>query len=185
VDVALTGAAAFGVMNAVPSTDSGMWPAQLAAAKAELDARSTKVAALETGFSRSGASPTALRDHDEARFQIVFGAGFPVACCLTAAFAQTLPSVFASSAGLLGTKPLEPITWLTRSARVRAGAARLAECMMYAEALNSSAPWTPVVAQLPVVTADVWAGLPFPTGVSPKDRLSLVTVVRCTARRPR
>lgn len=175
-DVALMAAAAFGVVNAVPSIDSALWPAQAAAAKAELDARASKVAALAAGFSRTGAVVTALRDHDEARLQIVFGAGFTVACFLTAAFAGTLPSVFASSAELLGTKPLEPVTWLTRYARVRAGTARLAESMMYAEALSSSASWTPVVAQLPVVAGDVWAGLPLAAGASPTDRLSLVTI---------
>lgn len=175
-DVALMGAAEFGVVNAVPSIDPGSWPAQGAAAKAELDVRASREATLEVGFSRTGAAATALRDHDVARLQIVFGAGFAVACRFTAAFAGTLPLVFASSAGLLSTKPLEPLTWLARYARVRAGTARLAESMMYAEALSSSAAWTPVVAQLPVVAGEVWAGLQLTAGASTADRLSLVAV---------
>ena len=68
------------------------------------------------------------------------------------------------------------MTWLARSARVRAGVARLSESLLYGEALSSSAPLTPVVAQLPVVAGDVWAGLPLKSGAAPADRLSLVAV---------
>jgi hypothetical protein len=54
---------------------------------------------------RTGASAPAVRDHDIARLQIVFGAGFAVAGGLTSAFAATVPSLFASSATLLGASP--------------------------------------------------------------------------------
>jgi hypothetical protein len=175
-DTALLGAAAFGVPNAVPVLDAGGWPAQVTAVRAVLDARAAQVAALETAFSRTGATETALRDHDIARLQVVFGAGFAVVACVTTAFAGTLPSVFAGSAALLGTRPLEPVTWLARAARVRQGTARLAETMMHLEALASSTTLAPVVAQLPVVAHDVWAGLPLTTGAQPADRLSLVAV---------
>jgi hypothetical protein len=120
-DQALMDAAAFGVPNSVPLLDTMAWPVQTAAARTELQSRSTGVAALEASFDRSSASETALRDHDIARLQVVFGAGFQVAAALTAAFAGTLPSLFGSSAALLGNQPLEPVTWLARSARVRAG----------------------------------------------------------------
>jgi len=175
-DMALMGAAAFGVPNSIPVLDSLAWPVQTAAAKAELQSRSTQLAALESGFNRAGASATAVRDHDIARLKTVFGAGFQVAACVTSAFAGNLATLFASSAALLGAHPLEPVTWLTRASRVRAGAARLAESLMYAEALTSSAPMTPVVAQLPAVTGDAWAGLPLQPGAAPADRLSLVAV---------
>jgi hypothetical protein len=66
------------------------------------------------------------------------------------------------------------VTWLARAARVRAGAGRLAESMMYAEALSSSAPMALTVAQAPAVAGDVWAGLPLKSGARPADRLSLV-----------
>jgi hypothetical protein len=174
VDAGLMAAAGFGVVNAVPVFDSTQWPAQATAAKTELDSRATKVAALEAGFVRTGVAAAAVRDHDIARLQIVFGAGFAVTAGLTATFAGTLPSLFASSATLLGASPLAPVTWLARSARVRAGAGRLAESMMYAEALSSSAPMALTVAQAPTVTGDVWAGLPLKSGTRPADRLSLV-----------
>jgi hypothetical protein len=174
VDAALIAAAGFGVVNAVPVFDSTQWTSQATAAKAELDARATKVASLEAGFSRAGAAATAVRDHDVARLQIVFGAGFAVAPCLTSTFAGTLPLLFGSSTTLLGATPLAPVTWLAQSARVRAGAGRLAESMMYAEALASSAPMALTVAQAPVVAGDVWAGLPLKSGAQPADRLSLV-----------
>jgi hypothetical protein len=175
------GAAGFGVVNAVPVLDTSAWPAQVVAAKAELDARATKAAALEAGFSRGGAAEAALRNHDVARLQIVFGAGFAVTPTMTSAFAGTLSSLFVASAALLGARPLEPVTWMARAARVRAGTARLAESMMYAEALSSSTPLTPVVAQLPVIAGDVWAGLPLKAGASPADRLSLVAVGATTS----
>jgi hypothetical protein len=175
-DTALMDAAAFGVPNSVPVLDATAWPVQTAAAQTELQSRSTQVAALEASFDRTAASETALRDHDIARLQVVFGAGFQVAAALTAAFAGTLPALFGSSAALLANKPLEPVTWLARSARVRAGVARLSESMLYGEALSSSAPLTAVVAQLPVVAGDVWAGLPLTSGAAPADRLSLVAV---------
>ncbi len=175
-DEALMGAAAFGVANAVPALGATSWPMQATAAKAELDARAARAAALEAGFSRTGASAAALRDHDVERLQTIFGAGFSVVCGLTQAFTASLPPLFAASAALLGQKTLEPLTWLTRSARVRAPTARLAEAMMYAEALSSAAALTPVVAQLPAVAGDVWAGLPPKQGAARSDKLSLVAV---------
>jgi hypothetical protein len=175
-DTALMDAAAFGVPNSVPMLDTTAWPIQTAAAQTALQSRSTQAAALEESFDRTGASETALRDHDITRLQIVFGAGFQVVAALTTAFAGTVPALFGSSAALLGTNLIEPVTWLARSARVRAGVARLSESMLYAEALSSSAPLTPVVAQLPVVAGDVWAGLPLKSGAAPSDRLSLVAV---------
>ena len=162
LDVALMGAAALGVVNAVPLIDPTAWPVQAAAAKAELTARVARVAAVATG-------------QEEARLKAVFGAGFAVVPCLTTTVTGTLPSLFAGSGALLQNKLLEPVTWLARSARVRAGASRLAETMMQAEALGAAA-MTPVVAQLPVVAHDVWAGLPLAAGAKPTDRLSLVAV---------
>src|SRR5439155_23539594 len=126
-DVALLGAAQFGVANAVPSIVPAAWPEQVRLVRAELDARAARLTELDRGFSRTGAAATALRDHDVARLQIIFGAPFPVAACLKTAFAGTLTALFARSNTLLANRSLEPLTWLTRAARVRSGAARLAE----------------------------------------------------------
>ena len=76
-DAALMDAAAFGVPNSVPLLDTTAWPVQTAAAQTELQSRSTQVAALEASFDRTGASQTALRDHDITRLQVVFGARIP------------------------------------------------------------------------------------------------------------
>jgi hypothetical protein len=175
-DQALLDAAQFGAQNAVPSIDSTAWPAQTQSASAELIARAAQLTAFDAGFSRAGAAETALRDHDVGRLQIIFGASFPVVACLTSTFAATLAPMFAASSTLVSNVPLAPLTWLMRSARVRAGAGRLAETMVHAEALSSSAPLTPVVAQLPVVANDVWAALPLAAGATPADHLSLVAV---------
>jgi hypothetical protein len=175
-DTALIDAAAFGVPNSVPLLEVTAWPVQTAAAHTELQSRSAQIATLEASFDRTGASETALRDHDIARLQVVFGAGFQVAAALTAAFAGTLPALFGSSETLLADQPLAPVTWLARSARVRAGVARLSEAMLYGEALSSSPPLSPIVAQLPVLAGDVWAGLPLKSGAASADCLSLVAV---------
>jgi len=165
VDVALMGAAALGVVNAVPVLDTTSWPVQATAALAEFNARVARVAALD---------PTAS-DHDVPRIQTVFGAGFVVVPSLTSAFSGTLPTVFGVSATLLGTQTLAPVTFLARAARVRAGVGRLAAARMQAEAVGAALE-TPVVAQLPVVAGDVWAGLPLAAGAQPADRLSLVAL---------
>ncbi|HSY84877.1 MAG TPA: hypothetical protein VK807_24140, partial [Gemmatimonadaceae bacterium] len=175
-DQALLDGAQFGALNAVPSIDASAWPAQTQAASAELQARATQLAKFDAGLTRNGAPETALRDHDVGRLQIIFGASFPVVACLTSTFAATLAPLFAASETLVPNAPLAPLTWVMRSARVRAGVGRLAEVMVHAEALSSSAPVTPVVAQLPVTSGDVWVGLPLAAGAKPVDRVSLVAV---------
>src|SRR5262249_5187458 len=78
-------AAPLGILAAIPSLDSSSWQTQAERTRAELDTRLARLAALEVGFSRSAAAPTAARDHDVARLRVIFGEGFPVVPCLTAA----------------------------------------------------------------------------------------------------
>jgi len=120
-DTALAAAGQFGVMGAVPAIDQNEWPGQAQRVRAKLDARAAQLTALAAGFMRAGASSTALRDHDVARLQTIFGAPFPVVACLTAAAAAALPPLFANSDALLQHQPLEVATWLTRSALARTG----------------------------------------------------------------
>jgi hypothetical protein len=169
LDVALDGAARLGVVGVIPALDATSWSAQARRAQADLDARQKSLNGLGTGSGR---------DYEVARLQAVFGAGFPVVPCLTTAAASSLPSLFGRSATLLQNRPLEAVTWLTRVARVRAGAARLADALLHAEALSAGAQLDLVVAQLPPPTNDVWAGLPLPPNATPTECVSLVALGR-------
>jgi hypothetical protein len=176
VDVALDGATLFGIRGAIPLLDSSSWQTQAERTRVELDTRFARLAALEVGFSRSTAAPTAARDHDVARLRVIFGEGFSVVPCLTAAASGILPTLFAGSDALLQNRPLDAVTWLSRCARVRPGASRLEDAMLYAEALNSGARLELSVAQLPQQSNDVWAALPLPPSTRPADRLSVVAL---------
>lgn len=175
-DLALEAAAQLGVEGAVPALDSQTWPAQVALVKSLLDARRAQLAALEAGFSRTGAAEMALRDHDIARMRVVFGRDLVVVPRLTAAAAAAIAPLFAQSDALLQNRPLDAVTYFSRAARVRAGVARLDEALLHAESLNSGARLELAVAQLPAVAGERWAGLPLFAGAAPVDRLSILAV---------
>ena len=144
--------------------------------KALLDARRAQLATLETGFSRTGATETALRDHDIARLRVVFGQDLVVVARLTAAAASAIAPLFARSDALLQNRPLDAVTYFSRAARVRAGVARLDEALLHAESLNSGSRLELAVAQLPAIAGEIWAGLPLSAGAKPVDRLSILAV---------
>jgi hypothetical protein len=175
-DVALGGAAAFGVMGAVPSVTPGDWPAQAALVRGELDSRLAALAALDSGFSRAGTPAEAQCAHDLARLRVVFGPDVQAAARLRSDAAATLGPLFAGSPALLRNQPLEAVTWLLRVARVRHPAARLAEALTHAEALGSGARLDLSVAQLPATPNDVWAGLSLPEAAQRGNRVSLVAL---------
>jgi hypothetical protein len=174
LDATLFAAAQLGVEGAVPSLQPHDWAQQIARVKPLLDSRTAALAALESGFSRSGAGSAQLRDHDIARLQIVFGPSLVVIPCLTAAAAATIPGLFAQTGALLQDRPLDAGTYLSRAARVRAAVGRFDEALIYAESLGSGASRDISVAQLPVAAGERWAGLPLAAGASPVDRLSLL-----------
>ncbi|HEX8852057.1 MAG TPA: hypothetical protein VF754_01145, partial [Pyrinomonadaceae bacterium] len=74
--------------------------------------------------------------------------------------------------------PLPAVTWFQRAARVRDGAARLDDALMYAETLGGSSSSSALhfeVGQLPYEKGDRWTALPFLPGKPPTNaRLSLV-----------
>jgi hypothetical protein len=174
LDSVLDGAAQLGVEGAVPSLHPQAWPAQAGLVKALIDARLTQLAALERGFSRTGAAEATLCDHDVARMRVVFGQDLPVVPRLTTAAAATIAPLFAHSDALLQNRPLEAVTYFLRAARVRQGVARLDEALLQAESLSSGARLELSVAQLPVTGGDIWAGLPLPPATTPVDRLSIL-----------
>ena len=151
-DAALLGAASFGVVGAVPSLDPTQWAGQVAAAAEELTARAAALDKLASGFTRAGAAPDTLRDHDVSRLKAVFGDSFLVLPALAPDLAATWPQLFANSAVLLAGDPLAPVRWLQRASRVHSGAGRLATALLCAEALAGSSLANFEVAQLPFVS---------------------------------
>jgi hypothetical protein len=175
-DAALDGAAGLGVEGAVASLDPKDWPGQIALVKPLVDARSAQLAALESGFTRTGASDSELRDHDIARLKTVFGQSLPVVARLTAAAAGTIPALFAQTGALLQDRPLDAATYVARAARVRAAVGRLDEALLYAESLGSGARRDVSIAQLPAAPGEQWVGLPLAAGTAPVNRLSILAI---------
>jgi hypothetical protein len=170
-EAALLGAAAFGVVGAVPSLDPAQWRAQATAAAQELSARLGKLSDLEKNFTRS--ETAADTPHDIARLQIIFGPSFLVLPAFSAAFTAAWTQLWAHSASLQAGDPLAPTRWLQRTSRVRAGAARLSTALLYAEALAGRALGRFDVAQLPFETGARWLALDL-AGKPAASRLSLV-----------
>jgi len=161
------------VTGAVPSLDATQWPAQIAAALAELKARAAKLDALAAGFNRTGAAPDTLRDHDIARLKTIFGDSFLVLPALSSALVTAWPQLWANSAALQQGDALSSVRWLQRASRVHAGAARLDMALLCAEALAGGSLAHLDVAQLPFKTGDRWLALDL-AGATPTSRLSLV-----------
>jgi hypothetical protein len=174
LDAALDGAAQLGVPGSVPSPDATTWPAQASVVKGVLDSQIAKLAALEAGFTRAGASETVLCDHDVARLAVVFGDGLTIVPKLMPAATATFGPLFAQSSALLQGRPLDAVTYFQRVARIRAGVARLDESLLFAETLQAGAQLQLAVAQLPAVAGEVWAGLPLAAGATAQNRLSLL-----------
>lgn len=166
-DAALLGAGAFGVVGAVPNTDFAKWPAQVAAAAADLTGRASQLTALALGFVRASATPEQSIEHNISRLKVIFGASFPVLPALIAAG----DNLWAGSLSLQANDPLESVRWFQRMARVRPGAARLDSAVMLAEAISGQLLLQFDVAQLPPNTGEKWVAL---AGSSSASRLSLV-----------
>ncbi|MBA5865020.1 MAG: hypothetical protein GDA65_20270 [Nitrospira sp. CR1.1] len=178
---ALLGVANFGIPSAVPMNIGGTGPdarslllTQARSVVLEAQRRLDRVAESEQGFVRTTATPEERRDHDLARFRIIFGQDFLALPRVTAANAAQLNESFGASLSLQGQDPLAAVTWFQRAAYVRPGATRLNEAMLYAETVGSTALRFHV-GQLPFQAQDRWVALPpKPDQFFPRGRLSLV-----------
>jgi hypothetical protein len=156
---ALLGAAAFGARDAIPSTDATAWPAQAAAALADLTARTAALDTLANGFDRSTTAADAQVAHDVSRLQATFGSSFVVLPAFAATATTSFAQLWANSSSLQGGDAFASTRFLQRAARVRAGLARMDAAMLLAESLAGAPFALPTVAQLPAVTGDRWGGL--------------------------
>ncbi|MCS6319647.1 MAG: hypothetical protein H8K05_18125, partial [Nitrospira sp.] len=178
---ALFGLANFGIPSAVPMDIGGTGPearsvllTQARSVVLEAQRRLDRVAESEQGFVRANATPEERRDHDLARFRIIFGQDFLALPGVTAANAAQLNETFAAGLSLQGQDPMAAVTWFQRAAYVRPGATRLNEAMLYAETVGS-ATLRFHVGQLPYQSQDRWVALPpAPDKPFPRGRVSLV-----------
>ena len=154
-EATLLSAAAFGVNGAVPSLDSSNWPAQIAAAAAQLASRVQNLAG-------DGA----------ARLKTIFGDQFLVLPVFAADLSKTWPSLWANSLPLQGGDAMASVRWLQRIAQVKPGARRLDSAILLAEALAGSPLLHLDVAQLPAIAGDRWVALPS-GDTAPASRLSM------------
>jgi hypothetical protein len=166
-DTALLNAAAFGLTGAIPDLDKTKWASQIAAATADLAARTTQLDQGAAGFTRASASPQDSADFDSTRLTVIFGASFPVLPLLTPAGGD----LWANSAGLQSNDTLASVRWFQKAARVRPGAGRLDSAVMQAEALSGHLLLQLKVAQLPAVAGDTWVAL---SGSKSASKLSLI-----------
>ena len=120
-DASLLAAAASGIAGAIPGGDSSKWPAQIAAAAADLTTRASQLTQLAAAFTRASATAEQSSDYDASRMKTIFGGSFQVLPVLT----PSGGNVWQNSLNLQGNDPLESVRWFQRAARVRPGAARL------------------------------------------------------------
>jgi hypothetical protein len=81
---------------------------------------------------------------------------------------------FAASSALQAGFPFAAVRWFQRLTRIRDGARRLGDTLLYADALGGADTFAFQVAQLPAVAGDRWLGLPFADGRPPSGQVSLV-----------
>lgn len=184
---ALFALASYGIPSAVPmdigGTGSDARSVLLTQARSvllETQRRLGRVAESDQALVRANATAEEQRDHDLARFRIIFGQDFLALPRMTAANGAQLNETFAASLSLQGQDPMAAVTWFQRAAYVRPGATRLNEALLYGETVGSAALRFQV-GQLPFQTQDRWVALPPKSDQPfPRGRVSLVAQMSST-----
>jgi hypothetical protein len=178
---ALLAASALAVPGAVPQSAFGDSTAdradlQVQAAAAQTEVR-RRIAKLEALAAPPQDDAGARATHAVERIRAVFGGELRV----VARHAPPAPGdpaqldvAFGASATLQGGDLFAATRWFQRLTRVRDGARRLGDVLVYQDALGGVDPARFQVGQLPAVAGDRWVGLPFPAGSPPQGRVSIV-----------
>jgi hypothetical protein len=178
---ALLAASALGVPGAVPRPAVGDEPAaradlQVQASVVQADVR-RRIAALQALAAPAPDDPRGRAEHAVARIQAVLGSDFRAVPRYAAPPRGDRAQVdvgFSSSATLQGGDAFAATLWFQRLTRVRDGARRLGDMLLYADALGGADTLHFEVAQLPAAAGDRWLALPFEGGATPVGRVSLV-----------
>jgi hypothetical protein len=176
---------AMGLDDALPRSARGAGADELVrlttqaeSVEATVTERLLELDAMEASFDRSAVDAEACVEHDEARLQVVFGRAFMALPLLRPENAAELDASLQASEELQGGDPLQALSWLQGSGRVRPGASRLNAALAYAAALGRPGAQELRVAQLPFVSGDRWIALQAPAGGTiPAGKMSIVAHV--------
>lgn len=160
---AMMALANFGIAGAVPLFPTGADPKMLQPLRVQAESVKREVEE-RLGKIKDGMAPA-------ERLNAIFGQDFRILPPFKVPNPEKFSNNLQSSEKLLGSDPLQAITWFQRVARVREGAARLDLSLLYAEALGGPGLELKVT-QLPFEDDARWAAMTAPD----RDRLSLVVV---------
>jgi hypothetical protein len=179
---ALLAGSVIGVPGTIPLAPTGDSPeiraelrAQALVADGDLLRRISELPAPLPGDPAPDAA--ALREHAEARIRAVFGPAFrvlPLIATPAAPDPRHLDVRFADSEALQDDEPFAVTTWFQRLSRVRGGARRLSDTLLYGAMLGQGEDLRLRVAQLPAAARQRWIGLPFGDDDPPPARVSIV-----------
>jgi hypothetical protein len=164
-----------GFPDAVPVAprDAGALEAQAAAVLAEADRR--LALAGPPGIDRATADADDRVRVDAERLRTIFGPAFKALPLVRPANAREVGNALRRSDELQGGDPLQALSWLQGTARVRPGASRLDGALSYAAALDRQPALELKVAQLPGEAGERWVALPpVAGGALPPGKVSLV-----------
>lgn len=183
VRAALLTASGLGVPGAVPLSATGDTPdarddlaTQAGVARSEVRRRLGQIDGLPVPVQTD---PAGQVQYALDTLRTVFGAEFRALPRYTAPQPgrDQVDVGFPAHAALLAGEPFAATRWFQQLTRVREGARRLGDLLLYADALGGADTLSLRVAQLPVVPGDRWLGLPFADGSPPAGRVSLVALL--------
>ena len=173
-------ALAFGVPGAMPApgVPEAAIVAQAAAVAADVAKRLARARAAEAQAAAAGGGAVEADAHAR-RIRATLGEDFSVVVPFRLTDPQPLARALNARGDLLGGDASAPTTWLTRAARVRAGAGRLERAVTYAAALGDPAQPSKAVPlaviQAPCVAGERWVGVtPAPGTAMAGGRAGLV-----------
>lgn len=146
-------AASLGVAGAIPAMEPTAWPAQVAAAAAELTARRARLVALPPADTLAARLARAI-----ARLGLLVGDDLPIVPPFVAPTSD-LGASFDDRGALLDDDPAAPAAWLAKVAQARPELAALERALLVADVLEpGDAALNLRVAQLPHVAGEPWIG---------------------------
>jgi hypothetical protein len=173
---ALLSAASMGVPGSIPLSAFGDGDPERSQLRNQAQVARAELARRLDELAPEGDGEDAIAEALE-QLRAVFGAPFRALPLLSLndSGETALDASFPESEGLQDGEPAQAGLWFQRLSRVRSAARRLADALLYADALMGHDPLQLNVAQLPAVSGERWVALPFETRTeAPTGRLSFV-----------
>jgi hypothetical protein len=141
----------------------------------ETRGRDVKLQEINHQLRVGGLTDETRRDLCLAQLRVAFGESFVILPQFKPTNATEIGSALSNSASAQGGDEMAVFLWSQRVAQAREGAARFADAMRYAEALQTNDALNLQVAQLPFQATDRWVALPLLAGQAPVGgKLSLI-----------